>query len=719
MKIPNKHNRLGISNSSGLDFYAPFDNDLNDVVNGLIGTRNDTLGYYSIQQDSTNTMGKYLHAQAPNVGITYNDSSSYMQYGTKDFSISYWLQAPNWTDYSNNCILSKKYNDNDTGFVNYRDSNQTQMTFRVPSADCRTETAIKNVRWVNWIFVRKSGVGYWYRNGVLDRSSSCTGNASSTTILKIGKHDQWYTRAYYNLKALRIYNRALTLKQISDLANEFDVKYYIQASDQTLNFYPYPTNQSQRIQISTPLGVNDFSFSYQIISGTLPSGLTLNTGNGYINGYVNVNEDTNYNLVVRVSSTSNELIPKDVNVTIAAHKETLLTVTSPQTFNFITQASETKAISGSFSSEQPTATVVSGTLPQGISITTASNSCNIVSTGSQNSASSSTVQVAFTADHHQTPVNATFNINIALNQITASNQTVNFYIGNGAITSNPIKYSSQKTITPVYSLNGTLPSGITFDSTNGTFSYDGTNTTAGTATVQVTIASSTGRSVTATAEITLALIEGNSITDIGLDFYAPFDSNFNDTVRGLTAAYGSSFKIVSGNIGKYLQCALNWKTENYSLKWNNSGSLMQYGTGDFSISYWIQAPNWASYDHNTVLAKKSGSNNGFMIARIPANAQKLALVGTDKSVYSSTNVSSSWVNWVLVRQNGVASWYLNGVLDSSDDWTQNITNTNNIRIGYFDSWDKVTAYFNLKALRIYNRAISSGQITALASEFTV
>jgi len=95
----------------------------------------------------------------------------------------------------------------------------------------------------------------------------------------------------------------------------------------------------------------------------LPSGLTLNTGNGFINGYVSVNEDTTYNLVVRVTSTSTELLPKDVNITIAAHKETLLTVTSPQTFNFITEASETKAISGSFSSEQPTANVVSGTLP--------------------------------------------------------------------------------------------------------------------------------------------------------------------------------------------------------------------------------------------------------------------------------------------------------------------------------------------------------------------
>lgn len=141
-----------------------------------------------------------------------------------------------------------------------------------------------------------------------------------------------------------------------------------------------------------------------------------------------------------------------------------------------------------------------------------------------------------------------------------------------------VKYFSQKTITPVFTLSGTLPSGITFDASTGTFTYDGTNTTAGTATVQVTIASSTGRSVTATAEITLGIVEGkNYFTIEAVDSNITIASNYN---------YGGS--VVSD---------LYYKTNNDS-NWQpftwNSTSITLNNIGDY-VQFW----NKNSLLHNT------------------------------------------------------------------------------------------------------------------------
>lgn len=587
MNIPNDFNPMGINKESGiptkgLDWYCPFQTNFNDVINNYSGSGPGS-SYFYVGNDTSSNIGNCLIAQCTkNQGIDYANTGGLFQYGTGDFSVSFWLQAPYWPDYPENCVLSKKANDNDTGFVIYRDGgSKNYMTFRLPGTDVITTTVAKNPRWVSWIFIRKDGIAYWYRNGILDKSISCNGSANSTDIFRIGFHGQWTTRAYYNLKALRIYNRALTPKQINDLANEFDVKYYILANNQTFDFYPYPTNQSQQIQISTALGTSGYTFSYQIISGTLPSGLTLNSSNGYINGYVNVDADTNYNLVVRVSSTSTELLPKDVNVTIVAHKETILTVTTPQTFNFTTQAYTNTAVSCNTNGLVPTVTL-SDNLPSGVYLNVPPSPAgyvSIYSTGTQTSAESSTVTASFTTQYHPTPVTATLNINVALNQITASNRTAKFYTLLGTQTYQ-VKYTSQKTITPVFTLSGTLPSGITFDTSTGTFTYDGTNTTAGTTAVQVTIASSTGHSTTATAEITLAIVEGSGIQN-GLVFYAPLTDDLTTYTGGTNfRTAGCSIATIDGKNG------LHFASQSYSYGYAFQIPNFTMTNGPFTFSMW-------------------------------------------------------------------------------------------------------------------------------------
>lgn len=730
MNIPNDFNPMGINKESGiptkgLDFYCPFQNSFDDQINGYHGVGPGTSYFYT-GNDTTSNIGNCLIAQCmKKQGINYNNTGDLFQYGTGDFSVSFWLQAPKWTSYSENCVLSKKANDNDTGFVIYRDGGKPNyMTFRLPGTDCVTTTAVQNVKWVSWIFTRKSGTAYWYRNGILDLSISCDGNASSTDLFRVGYHGQWNTKAYYHLKALRIYNRALTLKQINDLSNEFDVKYYINSNTSDLDFFPQST--SQQINVSTPFGTSGYNFKYEITSGTLKYGLTLNQNTGVISGF-NSTQVTGgvdqYDITVRISCTNDDdFMPKDITITLHCYKESILTIQNPQTFNFITQVSDTKAIDVYTQNMQPTVVVTDGTLPDGVSLVPTSDGCNIVSNGSQTSASSSTVVTAWTTQYHPTSETLTLNINVAFNPITASDQTINFYTNYGALSSKPIKYTTQAPITPVYTLTGTLPSGITFNSSTGTFSYDGTNTTASSTTVQVTIASSTGYSESATINVTVAIVEGSGIIDYGLDFYCPFETDLNDQINGLQGSAPSAyFKIINSNssVGNYLQCNYDYNSELNALRYDSSTNMFQYGTGDFAVSFWVQAPNWTDPGNNCILCKKLNDNaHGFALCRFGAAPTKISarIDGTDNFFTETDFLSSDWVHWCVYRSSGTAYWYRNGVLDTSATKTGDITSNQKLYIGR-GYWNTI-GRFNIKALRIYNRAMFNGQIAALASEFT-
>ena len=84
-------------------------------------------------------------------------------------------------------------------------------------------TSAQNSSWVCWTIIRKDGVCYIYRNGILDNSGTLAGNVSYNTNLNSGFNSAYNTMAYFNLKAMRIYNRAVSNGEISALASEFTV----------------------------------------------------------------------------------------------------------------------------------------------------------------------------------------------------------------------------------------------------------------------------------------------------------------------------------------------------------------------------------------------------------------------------------------------------------------------------------------------------------------
>ena len=213
MKIPHKFNPFGKSEggglNKGLDFYLPLEDDWNDVIHGISGTLVNGTGTtqvssndYQFLNDSSSTIGKMMQCSRgySKYNIAYFGTENYFQYDTNDFSFSFWMQASNWS-YLTGPILSKYITQSNgyKGFCVYRDGqNISKMDMRVEGENnFFTSSSPQDSKWVHWCFVRKNGVGYWFRNGILDAYGTCSGNANSSDCLRIGISPTWNNYNYF------------------------------------------------------------------------------------------------------------------------------------------------------------------------------------------------------------------------------------------------------------------------------------------------------------------------------------------------------------------------------------------------------------------------------------------------------------------------------------------------------------------------------------------
>ena len=206
----------------GLEFYVPFKENFNDIINDKQGKISGT-SYYSIETDEK--VGNYLKCTKANASknnyLYWEDTSSILNYGLNDFCVSFWMRAPRWNEISQGCILSKKYNDTTTGFVFYKDSDYNKIDARIAYENNFFNTIVL-VDWTHYLFQVKNGIGYWYTNGLLDSYGTTIGDASYQTNVTLGHHEQWGCTAYFDLVSLRIYNRSLTDREIKILSKEYN-----------------------------------------------------------------------------------------------------------------------------------------------------------------------------------------------------------------------------------------------------------------------------------------------------------------------------------------------------------------------------------------------------------------------------------------------------------------------------------------------------------------
>ena len=215
-----------------LIWHMDFTSGLYQPYSQITGTNGDSNNF-EIQTD--NTMGSYLHCTKTGIedisqAVYWSGSQSYINNyltGTNDFSVSFWLKAPNWNDYGNNVVLCWKDDDYGTGAMFFADgSDSTKLNSRIETNWWfLTNTNVQSSDWVHWVLVRDSSGARWYRNGVLDSSQDDESGEQSpqeasnvaSLDINIGKCNAWECNARFDVTKMRIYNKALTTAEIADL----------------------------------------------------------------------------------------------------------------------------------------------------------------------------------------------------------------------------------------------------------------------------------------------------------------------------------------------------------------------------------------------------------------------------------------------------------------------------------------------------------------------
>ena len=234
----------------------------------------------------------------------------------------------------------------------------------------------------------------------------------------------------------------------------------------------------------------------------------------------------------------------------------------------------------------------------------------------------------------------------------------------------------------------------------------------------------------------------------GLDFYLPFDADMDEKIHSLTGTLSSSsaatyFMLSSDTaVGKFLRCIKTQGSSSYYLKYPGSESLMQYGTGDFSLSFWMRAPDWGNFTHVVFEKKYNDDYDGFVVFKVlaPLNLCCRLRKGSGEDsvdiLTASAANSDKFIHWCFIRDAGGGRWYCNGLQEATSGELinecieggcnvdpgraigVNVSNSEIFKIGYSASWPSKQAVFDLKALRIYNRALSDSEITELSQEFS-
>ncbi|NTW31703.1 MAG: hypothetical protein HGB12_03610 [Bacteroidetes bacterium] len=136
-----------------------------------------------------------------------------------------------------------------------------------------------------------------------------------------------------------------------------------------------------------------------------------------------------------------------------------------------------------------------------------------------------------------------------------------------------------------------------------------------------------------------------------------------------------------------------------------SASSLQFGSSDFSISFWIKETNFNNYQD--IISE----DNGNIILRGGTAGDRIILFlnSWGNYRYSGTLISGAW-NYVVVVKNGqTLNWYINGVLSNGGQGgtiPATVNAQSNMRLGYLNT------YLNgsLDEVNIYKRVLSAEEV---------
>ncbi len=184
-----------------------------------------------------------------------------------------------------------------------------------------------------------------------------------------------------------------------------------------------------------------------------------------------------------------------------------------------------------------------------------------------------------------------------------------------------------------------------------------------------------------------------------------FSADFNGDGRAdlATANQSNSVSVLLNTSTFPSGAALNFDgTDDFVNIPNNSS--FSFGTNDFTIETY--AKTTSSTGNKVMIGKINGGNNfWFGVSNGKAN---FSLIGGTDATGTSTISNGTWHHLAAVRQNGVVSLYVDGVLEASQNNTGNATINGNLTLGNFSGGFNFAG--SLDEVRIWNRALCKGEI---------
>jgi hypothetical protein len=186
---------------------------------------------------------------------------------------------------------------------------------------------------------------------------------------------------------------------------------------------------------------------------------------------------------------------------------------------------------------------------------------------------------------------------------------------------------------------------------------------------------------------------------------------------------GTSWRDVSNNVNNFQLNNTTFNTANggtFTFNGTNSyaslasNSIFNFGTGDFSVSFWIN-----SFGQNNLYPAIFSPSNGwytntFKISMVAGAIQNVGFEHNGGSGFTSTFslIFNNWYHVVIFRSSGIFYMYINGILNrtTADSNPVNFADGSTVIGG--GNWDGVNSYFNgaLNDFCVYNRALSQTEI---------
>lgn len=519
----------------------------------------------------------------------------------------------------------------------------------------------------------------------------------------------------------RLWNRTLKDSEIKDLSEELQPMYTISAQD--LSFSLYQKTETYGISYSSAM-----SPTFEIVEGELPPEISFDASTGKFTGKGPTDGDHVYTLKVKLSAPDS--YSAVCAVRISTYKTARISFPS-QSLSFITEEASSADISFT-ADEQVTFEIVQGELPAGVSLT----GSTVHSTGEQTSAQEKTVLLRAKSEHNQEGVTASVTFSVILNRITLLTSGVRLYAGSAGPSSKRLLYLSQRSISPVWSIEGSLPAGVTFDAENGVMRGD-SSSYGGSSTVTVTVASSTGRSAPATAAITVDTLSEPPVIPGEYAVYIPMSGLYADSpAPDVTVTnYSESDPVTFAERGG-VSFGVFAPDYSRSLKVNNATSCFPYQATPRTVSFWIRRPLRDS--DSTILwygnAYGAGKCYCLKLGRSGWPFIDLYNYGTDNNIAEGSTdglgralCDGKWHHAAVTLWSENSRAYSDVWIDGNRAYRSYAAVSLNtgtaysyaIVGGYSEQYNwKKSLNGELSRLRVYGRALSESEIKALSDELS-